>query len=73
MTAGTVGAQPPLRGNSSWHLARFAIACRASAIVLDLQGHLGPAVHLRDLATTAEHMAAHLTAPDHPTVPPLAA
>ncbi len=49
-----VGAPPPLRGHSPWHLARFAIACRASAIVLALQGHPAPAARLRRLAVAAD-------------------
>ncbi|KAB7740909.1 hypothetical protein GA707_18605 [Nostocoides sp. F2B08] len=67
-THSAVGAPPPLRGSTPWHLNRFAIACRASAIVLDLQGHPGHAAHLRDLAAAAAHRATQFSAQDHPTV-----
>jgi hypothetical protein len=49
-----VGAPPPLRGSTPWHLERFAIACRASAIVVARQGHPGHAAHLRRLAAAAQ-------------------
>ena len=65
----TVGSPPPLRGHSPEHLTRFAIACRASAIVLDLQGHPRHASRLRDLAAAAEDRATQIRTPDHPTVP----
>jgi len=55
--AGAVGAPPPLRGHSPWHLSRFAIACRASAIVLTLQGCPDHAGHLRRLAAAADTLA----------------
>lgn len=58
----TPGAPPPLRGHTAWHLLRFAIACRSSAIVLDLQGHPDHATHLRALATAADNRAAQRTA-----------
>ncbi len=49
----TVGSPPPLRGHSPEHLTRFAIACRASAIVLALQGYPDHATHLRRLGAAA--------------------
>ena len=58
----TPGAPPPLRGHTTWHLLRFATACRSSAIVLDLQGHPDHATHLRTLATAADSRAAQRTA-----------
>jgi hypothetical protein len=54
----TAGAPPPLRGHTAGHLLRFALACRSSAIVLDLQGHPDHATHLRALATAADTRAA---------------
>ena len=57
LPAGAVGAPPPLRGHSPWHLSRFAIACRASAIVLTLQGYPDHAAHLRRLAAAADTLA----------------
>jgi hypothetical protein len=53
-----VGAPPPLRGVSAEQQRRFAIACRACAVVLDLEGHQGHAAHLRELAQDAEQAAA---------------
>jgi hypothetical protein len=58
----TPGAPPPLRGHTAWHLRRFAVACRSSAIVLDLQGHPDHATHLRALAAAADGRAAQRTA-----------
>ena len=52
-----VGTPPPVRGHSPWHLARFAIACRASAIILDLHRHPAEAAALRRLAEVAETQA----------------
>ena len=60
------GTPPPLRGNSSTHLCRFAIACRASAIVLDLQGHPRHATHLRVLAAAATRQAEQNNTPAQP-------
>ena len=68
----TAGAQPPLRGHTAAHLLRFALACRSSAIVLDLQGHPDHATHLRALATAADTRAAQRPAAE-PVSPPLAA
>jgi len=58
----TVGAPPPLRGHTPWHLNRFAVACRASAVVLALQGHTDHAAHLRRLADVAQTRAYHRSA-----------
>ena len=63
------GAPPPLRGHTAWHLLRFAIACRSSAIVLDLQGHPAHATHLRALATAADTRAAQRTAAEPTSLP----
>lgn len=52
--APAIGAPPPLRGHRPWHLSRFATACRASAIVLALQGYPAHANHLRRLAVDAD-------------------
>lgn len=67
MTTPGLGAPPPLRGDCPSHLSRFAIACRASALVLDLQGHPGEAVHLRAIATAADHRVAQIGTQDRPT------
>ncbi|MDN5796669.1 MAG: hypothetical protein L0H79_13065 [Intrasporangium sp.] len=56
-TARVGGAPPPLRGLTAWHLGRFAIDCRASAVVLDLQGHPDHASHLHALAAAAARRA----------------
>lgn len=50
-----VGDPPPLRGDSPEDLRRFAIACRASAVVLQRQGHMDHAVRLRCLADAADY------------------
>ncbi len=62
----TPGTPPPLRGNSSTHLCRSAIACRAFAIVLDLQGHPCHATHLRVLAAAATRQAEQSSTPAQP-------
>lgn len=70
MTCDRVGDPPPLRGRSPRHLYRFAIACRASAIILDLEGHGGPASQLRDLADAAAQRGDDLvTQVHHPALP----
>ncbi len=61
--AAAVGSPPPLRGHSPHQLERFAIACRASAIVLDLQRYPAHAAHLRRLAAAAEAQSARRAAP----------
>lgn len=55
-----VGQPPPLRGNTPRHLARFAIACRASAIILARQKFHSEADNLRRLAASAD-LVAHTT------------
>lgn len=54
-----VGQPPPLRGSTPTALARFAIACRVSALVLERQGHLQHAEHLRRLGAAADRQAQH--------------
>ncbi|MGB8381442.1 MAG: hypothetical protein WCG47_09355 [Dermatophilaceae bacterium] len=52
-----VGQPPPLRGSTPYELHRFVIACRASALVLEREGHLQHAAHLRRLAAAADTQA----------------
>ena len=54
-----VGQPPPLRGSTPTALARFAIACRVSALVLERQGHSRHAEHLRRLGDAADRQAQH--------------
>lgn len=53
---------PPLRGSDLASLVRWAIACRASAGVLDLEGQPERAAHLRQLAETADRRSDRLVA-----------
>ena len=54
------GSPPRLRGGDPADLVCWATACRASAAVLDREGHPGPAAHLRSLAHASERRAARL-------------
>ena len=54
------GSPPRLRGGDPADLVCWATACRASAAVLDREGHPGPAAHLRFLAHASERRAARL-------------
>lgn len=61
MLTARVGDPPRLRGYGPEGLLRFAIACRASAIVLERGRHPGPAAHLRRLARAADLRATVIT------------
>lgn len=58
------GCPPRLRGINPTDLACWAIACRASAAVLDLEGHDAPAARLRRVAAAADRWATRLGAAD---------
>lgn len=58
----TPATYPPLRGTTTADLTHWAIACRASAVILELEGQPDAAAHLRDLAAAAERRAARLAA-----------
>lgn len=50
---GALGAPPPSRGDTPAHRDRYAIACRASAVVLARGGHQLEAQRLHELAAGA--------------------
>ena len=62
MTPVIVGCPPRLHGPTPGDLVHWAIACRASAAVLDLEGQRERAVHLRGLAEAADRRIARLAA-----------
>ena len=57
---------PRLRGTTAADMTRWAIACRASAAVLDLEGCHVDAEHLRELAAAAERRAVRLSGHHRP-------
>lgn len=51
------GAPPPLYGTTPRALAHYAVACRASALVLHLEGLAADAAYLADLADQSDTQA----------------